>query len=114
MKTLLAAATAAICLFAAPAISSAAVTPGGVTVPVTFHPTGKNGPTTPGTLTIKQFQNINGSLLAMGTVSYNNPLASVAVPVLSVNSTPKQASSTSSTAAADPAACPIASHAQSG
>ena len=102
MKALLAAATAAVCLFAAPAISSAAIT-----TPVTFTPAGKNGPTTQGTLKIKQFQDIGGSLFAIGTVNYNNTVAPVAIPVTSINNTPTQASSTSSTAAAAATPCPV-------
>lgn len=105
MKTaLLATALAATCLFAAPAISSAAVS-----VPVTFVPTGKTAPAVTGTFTINKFQNINGSLFAVGTVSYKSAFTSIAVPVTSVNgmSTQSASSSVTSAAAAATAACPV-------
>lgn len=104
MKTsLVAAALAATCLFAAPAVTSAAVT-----VPVTLS---VNGGSLSGTFSVKKFQNINGSLFAVGTLSttYNNQtgFTSVAVPVAKVNGVPTQSAASSVTSAADPAACPV-------
>jgi hypothetical protein len=106
---LLAAALTASTLFTAPMFAQATV---GYVVPITG--TVNHVPQT-GTFTIKQFQNINGTLNAVGTLTMHNVSTSLAIPVTASNPTGVPTSSNAITSAsseaisAAPAAasCPV-------
>ena len=76
---LLAAALTASSLFTAPMFAQATV---GYVVPITGT---VNGTSESGTFTIKQFQNINNTLNAVGTLTMHNVSTSLAIPVKASN-----------------------------
>jgi hypothetical protein len=104
MKSMLVATALAVgtCLVA-PAIASAAYT-----VPITATSgSGKTLKSYTGTFTIKHFQNVDSQLVAVGTLSINNAITSLAIPVKLSNSPAPPLGPVTSQAAAVTASCPI-------